>query len=686
MPPKVDRFGNVVQEPNVDRFGNPIVGRMDSDGNVVPVGESTNTLPIELQDVGPQRIRNALQGFSFATADEFEAAVRALTTGESYQDAITDIRGKLKSSAENYPKTSTASNILGGLVPSTAAYVATRGKTPPPITAQQASRVFPNIIKEGARVLGIGTAETAAYNLGDKEGTIGERIAGTDDSGLVATQIEDATQAAQGGVLGLAINLGLKGTFKGASGLIDVFRSIPSIRNISDDVVKNEIRRIAMENDISPDKAAEMLANGEVLSDIPEIAQELRALKAGGGIGFVDKRLDERATNKRVEAKSAVEEGLVKEGLAKGMNTNTAKIARASEAEMKQRTNEHYEKIKPKRVTPQLEDSMLDVLIRSDRAVQKVLGAFKSANKVPFFRVTKEGDIELTSTPTQIDAEFLRRVLQDEADDLISKGGANATIGNNLLEPLNDLRKLIDGDYPEVTTARASAAKGFEINDAFKNGKKFLSLGNRDYDEAEVVWQELVETGNQEAIDAFRLGYLANIKSRMNSATKESFIKKLSDNGTPEGQLLQLVFPEDKYAEAFNKLGLSAQASASRSAVIGGSPTAGTRGRQKRQGTAVAETASVGALGARASAGDVTAIAPLAQKLVNTLSPSYMSDRQRRRMADILTTENPELLNEALTSNTIPRALQVKIAQLMGLPAGVASIEAGKQLGQNEEE
>ena len=63
-----------------------------------------------------------------------------------------------------------------------------------------------------------------------------------------------------------------------------------------------------------------------------------------------------------------------------------------------------------------------------------------------------------------------------------------------------------------------------------------------------------------------------------------------------------------------------------------------------------------------------------------------MSDRQRRRMADILTTENPELLNEALTSNTIPRALQVKIAQLMGLPAGVASIEAGKQLGQNEEE
>ena len=138
--------------------------------------------------------------------------------------------------------------------------------------------------------------------------------------------------------------------------------------------------------------------------------------------------------------------------------------------------------------------------------------------------------------------------------------------------------------------------------------------------------------------------------------------------------------------QAFNKLGLSAQASASRSAVIGGSPTAGTRGRQKRQGTAVAETASVGALGARASAGDVTAIAPLAQKLVNTLSPSYMSDRQRRRMADILTTENPELLNEALTSNTIPRALQVKIAQLMGLPAGVASIEAGKQLGQNEEE
>ena len=40
MPPKVDRFGNVVQEPNVDRFGNPVVGQMDSEGNVVSVGLS----------------------------------------------------------------------------------------------------------------------------------------------------------------------------------------------------------------------------------------------------------------------------------------------------------------------------------------------------------------------------------------------------------------------------------------------------------------------------------------------------------------------------------------------------------------------------------------------------------------------------------------------------------------------
>ena len=91
MPPKVDRFGNVVQEPNVDRFGNPVVGQMDSEGNVVSVGEPTNTLPIELQDVGPQKIRNALQGLSFATADEMEAAVRALTcllyTSPSPRDA-----------------------------------------------------------------------------------------------------------------------------------------------------------------------------------------------------------------------------------------------------------------------------------------------------------------------------------------------------------------------------------------------------------------------------------------------------------------------------------------------------------------------------------------------------------------------------------------------------------------------
>ena len=59
--------------------------------------------------------RAVLQGLSFGTADEAEAALRSLMGDETYSENLSDIRSEIKDFAEKNPKTALGLELAGSL-------------------------------------------------------------------------------------------------------------------------------------------------------------------------------------------------------------------------------------------------------------------------------------------------------------------------------------------------------------------------------------------------------------------------------------------------------------------------------------------------------------------------------------------------------------------------------------------
>jgi hypothetical protein len=65
--------------------------------------------------VPTQRLRSIAQGATMGGADEMEASLRSAVTGETYEQALADIRGKMKAYQQQSPLEALAYEGLGGV-------------------------------------------------------------------------------------------------------------------------------------------------------------------------------------------------------------------------------------------------------------------------------------------------------------------------------------------------------------------------------------------------------------------------------------------------------------------------------------------------------------------------------------------------------------------------------------------
>ncbi|NBS71400.1 hypothetical protein EBT31_21185, partial [bacterium] len=63
-----------------------------------------------------QRLRSLAQGATFGFADELEAAARSILPGETYEQAIQDVRGKMAAYQQERPMEALAYEVGGGLL------------------------------------------------------------------------------------------------------------------------------------------------------------------------------------------------------------------------------------------------------------------------------------------------------------------------------------------------------------------------------------------------------------------------------------------------------------------------------------------------------------------------------------------------------------------------------------------
>tara|TARA_R110002167_G_scaffold216025_1_gene420867 strand:+ start:664 stop:2667 length:2004 start_codon:yes stop_codon:yes gene_type:complete len=659
MEPELDRFGNPYDssEDELDRFGNPY---------------DSAELPQEFKAPEKQRIRNLLQGATFNTADEAEALATSLLTDRTYEESLQDIRAKLSSSQENFAGSSAVSQMGGALIPSAAAFILSRGKIKPEaFNSAQQSAVFQRYLPNLAKVFGIGAAESAAAGFGAGEGGFENRIEGmTGEAGV-------------GGGLSVALNVAGGATLKTLSGLVSALRRAGS--PVSEDVVKREIQRIVREMErpeggsYTPDEVVEMLASGKILSDNPSVAAELRALRSEGGIegAFVKETEDGASFVNRPSRTRAEASETIQEGLAAGTERNTVRLARASEKELKTVVSKAYKAIKQVEASGPVYQAMRSVLMRSKSSLSKINSAYRSeTGKAPFFKFNEELDrFEFDRAPTNMEAEYLRRIIDQEADGLIAKGGADGLIGINYKSAADDLRSAIDNEYDDIVSARATAANAFNINDAFKAGQR-----NSNFDVSEDAWLTILEKGNAEEIASFRLGYLAKIKSRLGTGNKQNFIKNLLSPENDTGRLFQSIFPEDKLDDALRKLDIAASAGEAYSKVYGGSQTANILRTAARQGK-TSEAISTGKLAIMAPT-DLMATAGLIDRMVSAFAPR-LTIRQKNKIAETLVSDNADVVFSALNDNTAMRELQIIIAKAAGIPLQAAATAVGSETSAN---
>jgi len=150
---------------------------------------ATTTAPTQASqpaEVPTQRLRSLAQGATFGFADELEAAARSILPGETYEQAIQDVRGKMAAYQQDRPMEALGYEVAGGL----ATGLAGGGRA---LAASAGRAGLRSALKAGAsRAATSAIGQGALGGAGAAEGSLENRLKG----------------AAVGGAFGAAVPFG----------------------------------------------------------------------------------------------------------------------------------------------------------------------------------------------------------------------------------------------------------------------------------------------------------------------------------------------------------------------------------------------------------------------------------------------------------------------------------------------
>ena len=189
----------MAEQSNVNRVGDNVRKMMEQnapESDIIGYLKSEGFTPTKFQaavasakKVGGAPVeagfgRSFLQGLTFNTADEIEAAFKAgAISGPEYQNQLARVRAGIKQYEEQYPGRSFAGELVGGLAPTAAALIAapfTGGATAPAAVAgaTRTAAALPGLGTNILRGMGYGAASGAAAGAGGAEGGLSNRVLG----------------------------------------------------------------------------------------------------------------------------------------------------------------------------------------------------------------------------------------------------------------------------------------------------------------------------------------------------------------------------------------------------------------------------------------------------------------------------------------------------------------------------
>ena len=577
-----------------------------------------------------QRLRSALQGTSFKFADEAEAYLRSLS-GENYDTALADIRGKIKDYEKSRPVESGAIELSAGIPMALAASWLTGGTATPVV----ARTLLPTL----ARVAGVGAVQGGLTGAGGAEGDAFSRLVG------------GTTGFVTGGLVAPAVVGGMKlvgGTI--LDPMMDYTRRKFGDRGAK--IVETEIHRIQQQTGLDPDQIVQKIAGGEILAENPNILGIVRAYASGGG--DASRTIRESLTTRPVALRQKTIEQMASE-LNAGTEPNVLKKFAQSEVERTTARNALYNKAYDEGgvITEEMLNSLTDAMQRSPSAYELINKLSQAQLKTkPFFTMNEAGEVTFIRPPTIRDMEIARRGLKADINRKYTSGEGD--IAKELQPYEEKLRGLINKSAPAVGEARAQAASDKLTTSSFNEGKNAFA---KSPDQVQIDFEKLM-TASPEAVSAYRAGIMAQIRNKMSMGGRTSMMANLENIESKEGQILRIIYPQDKVDDILKLARVAAQSQKASGTVLGGSPTAQTLMESKNIGMNISPQ-EIGAV----FSGDAFTTMRVASKIIQKNAPN-LTPEQKQQVAKVLVSEDPALVLNALKDQSGMAILQKRLQTL----------------------
>lgn len=616
----------------------------------------------EKSKVPTQRMRTIFQGLTFGGADELEAFLRSAVGTREYEDVLGEIRGGLKQYQEARPWESLGFEVGGAAAPAIIASLFSGGAGGAAVAANVAMK-YPTIAKvvgtvapksiPGAVAIGATQGGLTAFGKGESEAeglgsNIMERATGVPSGALFG---------GVGGGIGQAVSPFL---MRPIEGVIDAARR--RVGNRGAKIVETEIQRLADESGMTVDQIVEGVANGTIMAENKTLLDAVRSYRATGGPaatrlkeGMIDRpqMTREQATAEMQKYLSAVED------------PNILRAQQASDTEAKLLEGQMYGAFKNIEASPEVISELENSLARMPEAGKALNKIFeRRTGQAPFF-IREDGTVAFARTPTVEEAELVRRTINNIASQEYKSGAG--TLGEAATGVEMPLREALDTYTPGLAETRATASTVRSARDAFSIGQKALS---KSPDQVELDFSDAMRRG-PEVVKSYRAGVMAAYRNKLSTGSRTSLMKNLSDPTTKDGAVLRIVMPEDQLPDVLQSIERAAMSQGAVGEVFGKSPTEVTRQQVQRQGRNISGEELVETL----TSPSIFNLARLLNRAAKSVAPE-LTDQQRDRVVQVLISEDPDFVRNALQDRSKLSELQSAIQRLSeAITAG--SVRAG---------
>jgi hypothetical protein len=169
---------------------------------------------------------------------------------------------------------------------------------------------------------------------------------------------------------------------------------------------------------------------------------------------------------------------------------------------------------------------------------------------------------------------------------------------------------------------------------------------------------------------------MSSINNKMSVNGSKRFLAKLANPELREGRVFANVFPEDKQKSALVKLALQGKTQLSYEKIIEGPSTALTDAATKQQNLGIGADELLSA-----SAGNLASGISVGMKAIKALAPK-LTDSQRRQITEVLLSEDPQFVKNAVSDSGKMAQLQARVKKLTDMitsgSVGAGGYTAGK--------